>query len=202
MKKIVVPGEMVSEERKKLGEHVFVENGKVLSDCIGIVVENPNIASVIPLHGIYLPKQGDIVIGIVESEKFSGYTVDVDCVHTSYISKESWMRNIKPGSVISAKVNDVNELGEPKLSEVRVLNDVEIIKVSPVKIPRIIGKNNSMLDVLREGTKSFMVVGKNGFVAVKGGDIMLLTKALRLIEKKSHLSDLTNGVQKFLKKGE
>jgi len=36
MKQIVVPGEVVSEERKRLGSNVYVANGKIRSKVLGI----------------------------------------------------------------------------------------------------------------------------------------------------------------------
>ena len=64
----------------------------------------------------------------------------------------------------------------------------------------IIGKNGSMLEVLRRGTNSNFVVGRNGRVWAKGGNTQLLFKAIKKIEDEAHLSNLTNKMSDFLLK--
>ncbi len=199
-KKILIPGDLVTEQRKKLGQHVFVENGKVYADALGITYPGAAAAYVVPLHGKYIPQQGDLVVGIVANETFKGYIVDINSIYYSFVSKESVRHELQRGSIISAIIRDVNEINEAELDDIRVFYGGEVIEVSPVKVPRIIGKNGSMLQVLRSGTGGSLVVGRNGWVWAKGGDISLFVRAVRLIEKESHLSNLTSRVEGFLKR--
>lgn len=198
-KKIVVPGELLTEERKKLGQHVFVENGKVYSDALGITYPGSSSAFVVPLHGIYLPQSNDLVVGIVARETFNGYLVDINSIYYSFVSKEAVRDKLERGSVISAIISDVDEINEADLDRIRVFYGGDVIEVSPVKVPRIVGKNGSMLQVLKDGTKSNVVVGRNGWVWTKGGDTQVLVKALRRIEEEAHLSNLTKKIESFLK---
>ena len=69
MKKIVVPGELLTAERKRPGEHVFMQNGKLYSDVIGILDDKPGDVSVIALEGKYVPRMDDVIVGVVGSEK-------------------------------------------------------------------------------------------------------------------------------------
>jgi exosome complex component RRP4 len=89
-------------------------------------------------------------------------------------------------------------LNEVDLARPRIFFGGEIISVSPVKVPRIIGKNGSMLEVLKKGTGSNVMVGRNGRIWVKGGNIPLLVKAIEKIETEAHLNNLTNRVGEFL----
>ncbi len=198
-KKIVVPGDLITDERKKLGQHVFVENGKVYSDTLGISYPDSSVAYVVPLHGNYIPQRDDLVIGVVSRETVKGYMVNINSIYESYIPEDSVRDRLKRGSIVSAKVGDVNELNEADLFDVRVFYGGEIISVPPTKIPRLIGKNGSMLNVLKNGTGCSLLAGRNGWVWVKGGDAMLLTDAVRLIEKEAHLDNLTTKVEEFLK---
>ncbi|MBU0636235.1 RNA-binding protein, partial [Candidatus Micrarchaeota archaeon] len=61
------------------------------------------------------------------------------------------------------------------------------------------GKNSSMLEVLKSGTASNLMIGRNGLAWIKGGDTALLRKAIRKIEEESHLDHLTEGITLFLK---
>jgi exosome complex component RRP4 len=94
----------------------------------------------------------------------------------------------------------VNELNEADVSEPRVFYGGEVFSMSPVKVPRVIGKNGSMLDVLRRGTNCNFIVGRNGRIWAKGGNTKLLFKAIKKIENESHLPNLTNRIAEFLSK--
>ena len=60
MKRIVIPGEMVSDQRKRLGSNVFVADGKIYSKVIGITEESDEKASVVPLEGKYFPQHIEV----------------------------------------------------------------------------------------------------------------------------------------------
>jgi len=199
-KRLVIPGELVTEERKKLGSHVFVTEGKIYSDSIGLVNDESDYASVVPLEGTYAPQEGDLIIGVISAEKFSVYTVDVNSFYQSIISKKELREIVKPGSVVSAKIYKVNELNEMELGNPRLFFGGEIIEIGPVKIPRVIGRDGSMLNSLKEGTKSSIIVGRNGRIWAKGGDLDLLRKAIKKIENEAHTENLTNKINEFLKK--
>ena len=56
MKRIVIPGELLSEERKRLGGNVFVSEGKIYSKVLGITDDEGERATVVPLEGKYNPQ--------------------------------------------------------------------------------------------------------------------------------------------------
>ena len=199
-KRIVIPGELVTEERKKLGSHVFVREGKIYSDSMGLVNDEADFASVVPLEGKYMPQMNDVIIGVITLERFAGYSVDINSFYPSFVSKKELREVLKPGSIISAKVLKVNELNEVDLGNTRMFFGGDIIQVTPVKIPRIIGKEGSMLNILKNGTGSNIIVGRNGRIWAKGGNIDLLAKAIEKIEDEAHMEHLTNRITEFLEK--
>ncbi len=198
MKRIVLPGEMVTEERKRLGEHVFDQNGKIYSDVLGIATVDNVVASVVPLRGRYLPHMNDLIVGIVAQEVHSGYLVDINSFYLAFVYQKELRDPLQVGSVLSAKVMNVSETNEVELGFVRVFYGGEIMLVSPVKVPRMIGKNGSMLDVLKNGTQANIMIGRNGLVWIKGGDFSLLEKALRKIEDEAHHENLTESIKAYL----
>jgi len=197
-KRIVVPGELLTENRKKLGDHVFIENGKVFSDSLGLLQEDESSVRVIPLQGRYMPRTGDLIVGIVKSIQFAGYIIDINSFYFSFLRKTELRKPLEKGMVISAKISDVDEVNEAHLENVRVFYGGEVVDVSPVKVPRIIGKKGSMLQVLKDGTGSAVMAGRNGRVWVKDGDTYLIKKAIRKIENEAHMSNLTVRMQAFI----
>ena len=199
-KRVVVPGELVTTERKRLGENVYLKEGSIIATVIGLVNETDTTVSVVQLEGKYVPQEGDVVIGVVTDEKFSGYVVDINSFYPSYISKREISEMIKNYSVVSVKVARVNEINEVELIGPRVFFGGEVFEVSPVKVPRVIGKDGSMLNVLKAGTGSTIMVGRNGRIWAKGGNLLLLKEAVAKIDREAHLDNLTNRMTEFLEK--
>ena len=49
-KKIVLPGDLISDQRKKLGSNVYQQDNKIYSSVIGILHESEEYISVIALN--------------------------------------------------------------------------------------------------------------------------------------------------------
>jgi len=199
MKRIVIPGEMVSDQRKRLGSNVFVADGKIYSKVIGITEESDEKASVVPLEGKYFPQQDDVVIGVVSRVVFAGYGVNINSFVESFIPKSAMRDDLRLGDLVSSKISYVNELREAELGFPRKMFGGEVIEVTPVRTPRLIGKNGSMLELLRQGTGSEIVVGKNGRVWARNGNTEILRKVVKFINDNSYKSNLTSSVEAFFK---
>ena len=75
-----------------------------------------------------------------------------------------------------------------------------IVDIAPTKVPRLIGKKGSMINMIKDKTKCKIVVGQNGLVWIKGKpDMEQLTKdTIKLIEAEAHTSGLTNKIKNKL----
>ena len=199
MKKVVIPGELVSQERKRLGSNVYVANGKIYSKVLGISEDSDERASVVPLEGKYYPQQDDVVIGVVTRAIFAGYNININSFVESFIPKSVMREDLKVGDLISAKVEYINELREADLGFPRRMFGGDVIEVTAVRTPRLIGKSGSMLELLKQGTGCDIVIGKNGRVWAKNGNLALLRKVVLFINDNSYKSNLTNTVEEFFK---
>jgi len=196
MTRIVVPGELVASSPQRI-EFAFIENGKTYSSVLGLFDEaNPRV---IPLEGAYMPAQYDIIVGIINEVKFAGYNIDINAPYKGFLSAKDSRYEYKLGDVISAKIVEVDEVKSVNLEGARALRDGEIIEISPAKIPRVIGKKNSMLDMIREATKSEIFVGKNGRIWIRGGNSALAARTILKVEKEAHTTGLTERISAFLK---
>ena len=215
-RKIVVPGEEIDEEGKT-GRGVFVENGKMYSEYLGIVEQRAGYVNVIPLSGCYIPKRGDRVIGKVVDLAPMNWVVDINAPYYAplHVNDVPWRvemgdtgRYLSIGDVILAKVSNVNELGQVwitmKEQGLRKLEGGHIIKISPTKVPRVIGKNGSMIQMIKEYTNCKIYVGQNGMIWIAGApdDIIKVIKAIRIIESEAHTYGLTDKIKEFLERGE
>jgi len=198
-KKVVIPGELISQERKRLGSNVYVANGKIYSKVLGISEDSEERASVVPLEGKYFPQQDDVVIGVVTRAIFAGYNININSFVESFIPKSVMREDLKVGDLISAKVEYVNELREADLGFPRRMFGGDVIQVTAVRTPRLIGKSGSMLELLKQGTGCEIIIGKNGRVWARNGNLALLKKVVLFINDNSYKSNLTNTVEEFFK---
>ncbi|MFH1779680.1 MAG: RNA-binding protein [Candidatus Micrarchaeota archaeon] len=193
MKELFFPGDLVSDKPLS-GEGLFVEDGKTFA--LTILLHNDG--RTVPLKGYYVPERGDYVIGVVTDERFSGYTIDLNSPYAGTVSSRDLRAEFQVGDVISAKVYSVNEVHEALLSEPRLFEGGEVIEVEAVKVPRVIGKHASMLQILKDYTKAEIFVGKNGRIYLRGGNSLLASLAINKISREAHSSGLTDRIMNFL----
>jgi exosome complex component RRP4 len=75
------------------------------------------------------------------------------------------------------------------------------VKFPPAKVPRLIGRKSSMLNLLKEHTGGDIMVGNNGYVWISDNSNMpLILRAIDVIERKAHTSGLTDHMAEMLSK--
>ena len=79
----------------------------------------------------------------------------------------------------------------------------QLVKVTPTKIPRIIGRQGSMVSMIKKETGCQLTIGQNGLVLISGRspeEERIAVLALRKIENESHTSGLTDKVTEMIRK--
>lgn len=219
-KDIVVPGDILASGMDYLPtEGTFREGDKVIASQVGIATIRGRIIKVIPLSGSYIPKRDDIVIGKVIDMSFSSWFIDVGYAYDGVLSiKDASSDYIERGAelsdyfaigdVIVAKVSKVNKAKAIDLTMkgpgLRKIFSGKVIEVTPQKVPRVVGKQGSMISMIKEHTNCQITVAQNGRIWIDGKEPameMLATDAIRFIEANSHKGGLTETVKEFLVKG-
>lgn len=211
-RKLVIPGDSLGEGHA--GRNAYEESGKVFSRVVGLREERNGLFFVIPLSGIYNPKKGDGVIGKIEDVSFSKWIVDINSPYEAVLplseatdefidlTKTELTKYFNYTDLIFAQISSVTKTKNVQLSmrdrKCRKLRGGRIIKVTPAKVPRIIGKSGSMVEMVKDLTNTQIVVGQNGIVWVKGDMEDLAIEAILEIEEKSHLSGLTDYIKEML----
>ena len=82
----------------------------------------------------------------------------------------------------------------------RKLGEGRIIKVDPNKIPRVIGKAASMINMVKDATGCRISVGQNGIIWLQGdpGSELIAVRAIDKIVAESHIPGLTDRIKAFL----
>ena len=211
-KDLVIPGQILSDDEYHSGRGTFKENGKVCSSLMGLVSLRNKKIRVIPLKSKYVPKKGDVVIGKINDVRFSMWDVDINSPYSGILpafevfgrEKKELNKVYDVGDVLFLRVVDVDEIKKAKLGlKGRGMGKFKggiIVDIAPTKVPRLIGKKGSMINMIKDKTNCKIVVGQNGLVWVKGDeDMEQLTKdVIHLIEAEAHTSGLTNKIKNKL----
>jgi len=217
-KKLVIPGEFLSDDPSLADEGTYVEDNKVFSTVFGIA-SFKNHVRVVPLSGKYIPKPGDLIIGVIKEVTYSNWIVDIrspydGLLHISEfprrIENDEMSKYLKIGDSIMTLVSDVDANMKVELTlndqRLRPIKEGRMIDVTPSKVPRFIGRSGSMIAMLKNETKCNIFIGQNGRIWITGRDneMELAIKSLLKIERETHISGLTDRVTRFLKeqKGE
>jgi exosome complex component RRP4 len=216
-REIVVPGEVIATGTTFLpGENTKREDEDIIATRFGLLDKEGRLVKVIPLSGIYLPRKGNIVIGKVEDITFNGWLIDIGSPYKSFlpisecqgfISKREDLSTIFAiGELLIALVTNVKAKGIDLTMRDRGLHKIEsgiTITINSSKVPRVIGKQGSMVSLIKQETGCNIVVGQNGIVWIRGDDIeqeLLAKEAIKLITEKSFVEGLTEMVKEFLEK--
>ncbi|TQD26254.1 exosome complex RNA-binding protein Rrp4 [Methanolobus vulcani] len=212
-REIVIPGQLLSENKADSGPGTYVKDGKVYSLLYGVKNAKKKI-SVIPFSGKYIPSARDYVIGTVIEVTPSNWIFNIGSPYDGLLHVSEYPRRVEQvmmaeymgiGTPVLLRVKDVSSSMKVELTMrergLRALSAGRVIEITPTKVPRIIGHGGSMVSMLKKETNCEIFVGQNGRIWIKGKDseMDLLTEAIELIIKHSHTSGLTDRISLFLK---
>jgi len=215
---VVVPGDLIYEGRVRTGENVYRKEGNVHSSHVGLVNYGKDRVSVIALEGGFTPLVGDMIIGTVVDIELGRWLVDIgasteailstnDAINKPFRTHQDLTKILDVGDTIIAKIVDLDRYRTPILSiqgrELGKVFDGFVINITPSKIPRLIGKKGSMINMILRETRTSITIGQNGRILISGRrreDEELVVEVIRKIEAEAHTSGLTNRIQEYLKK--
>ncbi len=222
-RQLVTPGDLLAENEYMNGENTFRENGKIYATRVGLFICENKRVHVVALKSFYIPMVGDIVIGRVLDVTLGGWVVDIRAPYPSMLrASDALERSFKPqkddllqlfdvGDIMIAKIVAYDRTRDPLLTVLeRGLGKVargQLIEITPTKIPRVIGKQGSMVSMIKDETGCQITIGQNGRIIISGKSPEaehLAIMAIRKIEQEAHTTGLTDRVTEMLKekKGE
>jgi exosome complex component RRP4 len=217
-RQLVVPGDLVAEGDYIAGDNTYKEKDKIYASRVGIVEYETKRIDVVALKSFYIPRMGDIVIGTITEVGFSGWMVDINSPYPALLrASDVLSRPFKPqkddlpqvldtGDLVVAKVVSYDRTHDPQLTVAEPglgkITRGQILKVTPTKVPRIIGRKGSMISMIKQETGCNIILGVNGVVLITGKtleDEQLAMMALQKIEVESHTTGLTDRITQMLK---
>ena len=214
--RFVLPGDVIPNDSSILKQNVILEGDKLVSTTIGFTEINDGEVEVIALTGLYTSEVDDLVIGKIVSHNSLSWEVDINSSHSAMLpasdifgkdyspSRDDLSLKLNSGDVVLARIVN-SDSNRPLITingqNLGKIDDGELIKISPTKVPRLIGKHGSMIQSIEESTGASITIGQNGWVVVscdKTNGLLKAIMAIRMVEEQAHVVDLTDKVKKML----
>jgi exosome complex component RRP4 len=214
---IVVPGEVVAEGMGFLpSKGLYREGAKIHAGRLGMIALEGKVIKLIPLTGAYVPKLNDKVVAKIIDVLMTGWRLELRSPYSAVLGLKDATAEFIPRSadltqyyslgdyvlckiitVTSQKLVDVTMKG----AGLRKLKDGRLVEVNPHKVPRVIGKDGSMVLMIKNATGCDISVGQNGWIWVSGpspeAEIMAVN-AIKKVEVEAHLPGLTDRIKAYL----
>jgi len=215
-RKQVIPGDVITRGNHRYGSYIEKRGDEYIALRVGLAEVGRDEVKLNPLTGPYLPRAEDEVIGKVVDVNGFGWVVDINSCFDGFLpasfvfgrefspSTHDLSSKFKVGDLIGARIESFERSRDPQLS-IRghgygKIDSGEIIKISPTKVPRLIGRRGSMINLISERTGCDIRVGQNGVVVAMGpaDGVMKAATAIKMVEEEAHAADLMTKVEGFL----
>ena len=221
-RKYVIPGDVVTTGPFRPEQNVILEGKKIISTTVGISEIYDDSVKVIPLTGKYTPKINDLVIGKVVSHNSLSWELDINSCYVGFLpAQDVFGRNfsshtddltskLKTGDLVAIRIANFDRTRDPLVTisdrDLGKIDTGDLVKISPSKVPRLIGKRGTMIQAIEMATNAVITIGQNGWVVVaceSSEGLLKAKKAIQMVNEKAHIANLTDQVKEMLEsKGE
>lgn len=221
-RKYVIPGDIVTTGPFRPEQNTVLEGNKIISTTIGISEIYDDSVRVIPLTGKYIPKINDLVIGKVNSHTSLSWELDINSCYVGFLPAQDVFgrdfsahadelaTKLRTGDLVAARIANFDRTRDPLVSisdrDLGKIDSGVLMEISPSKVPRLIGKKGSMIQMIEEATGAAVTIGQNGWVVVyceSPEGLLKAKKAIQMVNEQAHVANLTDQVKEMLdKKGE
>jgi exosome complex component RRP4 len=214
--RLVTPGEAIgASSGKRAGTGTLVMGDNIIATKVGWVKENNGVTSVDPIASAYMPRSGDLVIGIVESVRNNLWFADVNGPFNGLLpmSLAPWKvefgaarQHMDIGDIMLARVQEVDEAHNIVLTMkgvgLRRLKEGIMADISMNHISRLRGDNDSTLRELKEVSDCRIIVAENGRVWIDGDSdgISFMRTVLELVRNDGHKATFSESLDSLIQK--
>jgi len=221
-RKYVIPGDVVTTGPFRPEQNVILEGNKIISTTIGVSEIYDDSVKVISLTGKYIPKINDLAIGKVISHTSLSWELDINSCYVGFLPAQDVFgrdfsahadeltSKLKSGDLVAARIANFDRTRDPLVTiadrDLGKIDSGDLIKISPSKVPRLIGKRGTMIQTIETATDAVITIGQNGWVVVSCDNpegLLKAKKAIEMVNEQAHVANLTDQVKEMLEsKGE
>ena len=221
-RRYVIPGDVVTTGPFRPEQNVILDGNKIISTMVGISEIYDDSAKVIPLAGKYIPKINDLVIGKVISHTSLSWELDINSCYVGFLPAQDVFgrdfsahadeltSKLRSGDLVAARIANFDRTRDPLVTisdrDLGKIDSGDLVEISPSKIPRLIGKKGSMIQIIELATDAAVTIGQNGWIVVSCDTphgLLKAKKAIQMVDENAHVANLTDQVKEMLEsKGE
>ena len=221
-RRYVIPGDLVTTGPFRPEQNVVLEGNKIISTTVGISEIYDDSVRVISLTGKYIPKIDDLVIGKVISHTSLSWELDINSCYVGFLPAQDVFgrdfsahadeltSKLKSGDLVAARIANFDRTRDPLITisdrDLGKIDSGVLVKISPSKVPRLIGKRGTMIQAIEMATNAAITIGQNGWVVVScesSEGLLKAKRAIQIVDEKAHIANLTEQVKEMLElKGE
>ena len=221
-RKYVIPGDVITSGPYRPEQNVILDGERIIATAVGTSEIYDDTVRVISLTGKYIPKINDLVIGKVLSHSSLSWELDINSSYVGFLPAadvfgrdfsahaDELNSKLKKGDLVVARIANSDRSRDPLLTisdrELGKIESGELVKISPSKVPRLIGKRGAMIQTIEMATGAIITIGQNGWIVVScenSDGLLKAVKAIQMVEEQAHIANLTDRVKSMLEsKGE
>ncbi len=221
-RRYVIPGDVVTTGPFRPEQNVILDGKNIISTAVGISEIYDDSAKVIPLTGKYIPKINDLVIGKVISHTSLSWELDINSCYVGFLPAQDVFgrdfsahadelsSKLSAGDLVAARIANFDRTRDPLVTvsdrDLGKIDSGDLVKISPSKIPRLIGKKGAMIQAIELATDAAVTIGQNGWVVVSCDTphgLLKAKKAIQMVDENAHVANLADQVKEMLEsKGE
>ena len=216
-RKYVIPGDVITTGPFRPEQNVILEGDKIISTTIGISEIYDDSVKVITLTGKYIPKIDDLVIGKINSHTSLSWELDINSCYVGFLPAQDVFgrdfsahadelsSKLKTGDLVAARIANFDRTRDPLVTisdrDLGKIDSGVLVKISPSKVPRLIGKKGSMIQMIEMATDAAVTIGQNGWVVISCESpegLLKAKKAIEMVNEKAHVANLTDQIKDML----
>ncbi len=216
-RKHVIPGDVITTAPLRPEQNVILDGKRIIATVVGTSEIYDDSVRVIPLAGKYSPKINDLIIGKVISHSSLSWELDINSCYVGFLPAQDVFgrdfsahaneltSKLKKGDLVVARIANSDRSRDPLLTvsdrELGKIESGELVKISPSKVPRLIGKRGTMIQTIETATGAIITIGQNGWVVVScenRNGLLKAIKAIQMVDEQAHIANLTDKVKLML----
>ncbi len=216
-RKYVIPGDVITTAPFRPEQNVILDGKRIIATVVGTSEIYDDSVRVIPLAGKYSPKINDLIIGKVVSHSSLSWELDINSCYVGFLPAQDVFgrdfsahadeltSKLKKGDLVVARIANSDRSRDPLLTvsdrELGKIESGELVKISPSKVPRLIGKRGTMIQIIETATGAIITIGQNGWIVVScenRNGLLKAIKAIQMVDEQAHIANLTDRVKLML----
>ena len=216
-RKRVIPGDVITSGSYRADQNTVLDGRLIVSTAVGVSEIVDDAVRVIPLTGKYMPRIDDMVVGKVTSHTSLAWELDINSCYVGFLPatdvfgrdfsarSDELASRLKRGDLVAARIANSDRSRDPLLTvtdrDLGRIDSGELVKMSASKVPRLIGKRGTMIQMIETQTDSLITVGQNGWAVVACEDpngLLKAKEAIAMVDRLAHTSNLTDRVREML----